>query len=218
MSEHYASKRSHESSLESDNDGDGVPDQKKQRLVDSTESETSATATSTKSTASLPTPAISCQTPTLYVSNLHNRISEPHLQKLFQRFGEINRVHMIRRMGSGGNNSSNNVNVPTNNVYGRGRGKMQQIQQQQQSGYSYAFVEFKSVQSASNAMKRVNGMTLLGKDLVVKPAHSKVGGSDGEETIQSKQTVRKLKTDVDHKIEALKRALREKDNKSKTNP
>lgn len=36
-------------------------------------------------------------TDTIYVSNIHPRIAEVHLQKLFGRFGEIQRVHIVRK-------------------------------------------------------------------------------------------------------------------------
>lgn len=36
-------------------------------------------------------------TDTIYVSNIHPRIAEVHLQKLFGRFGEIQRVNIVRK-------------------------------------------------------------------------------------------------------------------------
>eukprot|EP01083_Nonionella_stella_P279371 950403_1 len=192
-------------------------------------SDTKNTSANASRSVNVNTPA--CTSPTLYVSNLHHRISEPHLQKLFQRFGEIHRVVMIRRSGTG-------VNVNANTKAGRGRGghhsnskreKQGRYPKHEDSGYSYAFVEFKSIQVARTAMEKVNGVSLLGKQLVVKSAHgtssssssSRQGagvdgdelGKDGIGSTPSMKDVRKQKNDVENKIDALKRALKEKGGK-----
>lgn len=39
-------------------------------------------------------------TDTVYVSNLHPRIAEVHLQKLFERFGEIKKIQVLRKQVS----------------------------------------------------------------------------------------------------------------------
>ena len=158
---------------------------------------------------------VSCTTPTLYVSNLHNRVAEPHLEKLFQRFGEINRVNMIRKISAGGHHPSRH-DSSSNRPHPSHR-------QQRRGTFSYAFVEFKSIHSANEAMNALNGVKLLGKDLIVKPANSKSTSghsSDGlfsteglEMTDLSSAEVKKKKNDVESKIDALKRALREKQGK-----
>jgi len=171
------------------------------------------TSTATAATAA----TASCSTSTLYVSNLHQRISEPHLEKLFVRFGDINRVHLIRKViGSGG--SSGGTVRPASTHPSKG-GISRSRQQQQQSSYSYAFVEFKTVQAASTAMAKLNGVSLLGKDLVVRPAHGKSqnnfdgneeGTGEGTGGTISNSDMRKQRNDVESKIDAVKRALQEK--------
>eukprot|EP01083_Nonionella_stella_P279372 950405_1 len=104
-----------------------IPNSKKRKMENELEAVTTSTSTSadtntssstanavntsdtknTSANSSRNTPTPACTSPTLYVSNLHHRISEPHLQKLFQRFGEIHRVVMIRRSGTGVNANTN---------------------------------------------------------------------------------------------------------------
>lgn len=175
-----------------------LPATKKQKTTDSIKSSKSATHAS----------APICSTPTLYVSNLHSRVAEPHLEKLFQRFGEINKVNMIRRT------STVNVGVRKGGESSSSSKSFRQ-KHHQPNIYSYAFVEFKSVEAANQAMNALNGVKLLGKDMVVKPAHAKTGEehSDGANVSEENAEVKKKKSDVESKIDALKRALREKQRK-----
>jgi len=234
-----------------DDSGDGIDQPKegtndkntlntKKRRLDETKAIPNAPAAAVNgkiaSIGSVPTSAVtttaptaattaSCSTSTLYVSNLHPRISEPHLEKLFVRFGDINRVHLIRKMiSSGGGSGSTGRSTSTHpSKVGTSRSR----QQQQQSSYSFAFVEFKTVQAASTAMTKLNGVSLLGKDLVVRPAHGKSennnfdgyekgtgeGGSKdgaGAGGTTSATSMRKQRNDVESKIDAVKRALQEK--------
>lgn len=204
-----AGKRSSESSSHRDDEINHDPSGKKKQRIDE-KIEPSDAFQSTQAAT------ISCQTPTVYVSNLHNRIAEPHLQKLFQRFGEINRVNLIRRMGSGTSVEPMSESGPSRPQ--KGSIKPAQQQDQHHGGFSYAFVEFKSVQSACTAIEKLKGVALLGRDLVVRPAHEKSdgsGGISGSETHGgdirgsklSMQSVRKQKSEVENKIDALRKAL-----------
>ncbi len=209
--------------FQSDNDSNTM--NSKKRRLDEEYTAAAAAATTSRSSNSATTEAVaaaaavaSTRTPTVYVSNLHQRVCEAHLQKLFQRFGEISRVHIIRKvLSSSGGNKGSTIN---NTKAGRG---MTRHKQQHQSGYSYAFVEFKSIQSACTAIEKLNGVTLLGKDLVVRPANGR-GQSNGENDNGtadnnegspemkplSMQNMKKQKHDVESRIDAVKRALLEK--------
>lgn len=132
---------------------------------------------------------------TIYVSNLHPRIAEAHLQKLFGAYGEVVRIHLVRKPNT---------------------------------GHMFAFVQYQTIRSAKDAIGKVHGKILLGKDLIVRYAHDRnsdgsVGSSaagsstsikrrtldgeinrDGDERLLKKQ-----KYDVQSKIESVKRALEE---------
>lgn len=187
-------------------------------------STTTATSSSSTSTKAVPT----CTTSTLYVSNLHQRISEPHLEKLFQRFGDVNRVHIIRKAiplpihgSGGGKNGNGNGNQGRNNSHTRkGMTRQKHGPKQQYNGYSFAFVELKSIQSACTAMEQLNGVSLLGKDLVVRPANGRSehndggtedgGNGDAAAALKDGREMKKQKHDVESRIDAVKRALLEK--------
>ena len=151
----------------------------------STANESSTAATSSAAEAM----ASKCQTATLFVGNLHPRIGDAHLTKLFSPYGTLNRVSLVKIGASG-----------------------------QPKGY--AFVEFASVESARMAIRRVDGRMLLNKMLAVRPAHEKTGaaaGNDdggdnngGSKDIKDNRQVRKEKSEVLSKIEAVKRAIEEK--------
>ena len=177
--------------------GNDAPSPKRQRTDDSTqrmsssdtkpaptasESSTAATSSSAEAMAS------KCQTATLFVGNLHPRIGDAHLTKLFSPYGTLNRVSLVKNGASG-----------------------------QPKGY--AFVEYASVESARMAIRRVDGRMLLNKMLAVRPAHEKTGaatgnddgdGTSGGKDIKDKRQVRKEKSEVLSKIEAVKRAIEEK--------
>ena len=131
--------------------------------------------------------ASKCQTATLFVGNLHPRIGDAHLTKLFSPYGTLNRVSLVKNGASG-----------------------------QPKGY--AFVEFNNVESARMAIRRVDGRVLLQKALAVRPAHEKTGSAanndDGDKSsdtgVKDKRQVRKEKSEVLSKIEAVKRAIEEK--------
>jgi len=138
--------------------------------------------------------SIKCETSTLYVSNLHPRITETHLELLFKTYGEITRVYFVRKRSDFGT-------------------------------VGFAFVEYKSINSAKLAIEKVDGRSLLGKFLVVRPAHNRkrpdVGRcgvdrtSNGVSTEKASDVVKsgdiklinKHRYAVESKIEAVKRAI-----------
>uniref|UniRef100_A0A7S4N508 RRM domain-containing protein n=1 Tax=Odontella aurita TaxID=265563 RepID=A0A7S4N508_9STRA len=137
--------------------------------------------------------AAKCRTSTLFVGGLHPRVADVHLQKLFQPYGTITRIFQVKhKEGS---------------LIGQPKG--------------YAFVEFLTVDSARSAIKRIDGRMLLGRTLHVRPAHNKTeggatpdenagaGGSGGSKPTDTR-SLRKEKSEVESKIEAVKRAIEEK--------
>lgn len=144
--------------------------------------------------------ASKCQTSTLFVGSLHPRITDAHLHKLFQPYGSINRVHIC-----------------THSLHDeRNAGKPK----------GYAFVEYTTIDSARLAIMKLDGRTLLGRALVVRPAHDKTGGTTGASTDSMDGTaaagvkgssdprlLRKEKTEIESKMEAVKRAIEEKKRK-----
>ena len=178
--------------------GNDGPSPKRQRTDDNTQrmssSDTKPAPTANESSTAATSSAAEAmaskrQTATLFVCNLHPRIGDAHLTKLFSPYGTLNRVSLVKNGASG-----------------------------QPKGY--AFVEFASVESARMAIRRVDGRMLLNKMLAVRPAHEKTGaaagddndgdGSSGGKDIKDKRQVRKEKSEVLSKIEAVKRAIEEK--------
>lgn len=184
------------------------------------------------SPSSSSSPHLTLKTSTLYVGDLHPRISEPHLEKLFQRYGEINRVHIVRRMVSSsttaistkmntGNSSHDNRIEKTDMIH---KGKIKQHKQNNvvNESYSFAFVEYKSIKSAMIAMEKLNGVSLLEKTLIVRPSHH---GKDDDHRIKMNNNEennyccsegnnhqhKKQRSAIESKIDALKKALKEKE-------
>jgi len=123
---------------------------------------------------------------TLYVSNLHPRIVEPHLQKLFGSHGKIARLQVIRKP---------NLRNPT-------------------LTYSFAFIEYESFVSAQSAIEKIHGQQLLGKQLIVKYANEKNDLTFGAGTkrqsgnaVDNERMLKRQKSEVEKKIEAVKKAL-----------
>ena len=135
--------------------------------------------------------ASKCQTSTLFVGGLHPRVADAHLQKLFQPYGKVTRVFQVRhKEGS---------------LEGQPKG--------------YAFVEFEIADSARAAIRRVDGRSLLGRTLLVRPAHDRTEGStaevgsertDGVSKVGDARSIRREKSEVESKIEAVKRVIAEK--------
>ena len=166
-----------------------------------------ATGTSTTLTASAPQDDESGESlelenerNTLYVSNLHPRIAEVHLQKLFGKYGAIVRIHFMRKP---------NLRNPRRH-------------------YTYAFVKYRSNESAQIAVEKVHDRTLLGQKMVVRYANSGRSDSDfgsaarrgthtakrqGSDVTPDERILKKQKNDVQKKIEAVKRALARKKEK-----
>jgi hypothetical protein len=162
------------------------------------DSQQAPTTTTTTTTLHHPI-AIKCNTPTLYVSNLHPRITETHLELMFKPYGEIARVFFAR---SGGGTGSAAQKGQDNS----------RVQRSTQKGY--AFVEYKTVNAAKIGIEKLDGRLLLGRNVLVRPAHSKQNSddrenNDGSTTSEKNRQVRKQKYEVQNKIEALKRAIAE---------
>ena len=131
--------------------------------------------------------ASECRTASIFVGRLHPRVGEPHLQKLFSPYGAVRRI-AVRPAGG------------------------------------YAFVEYASVESARMAIRRIDGRSLLGRDLVVRPARDRAnaaaaddgaGGSarrgGGDQSPPDRlRLVQKERSEVESRIEAVKKALKEK--------
>ncbi len=132
---------------------------------------------------------------TLYVSNLHPRIAEAHLHKLFGKYGIIIRIHFARKpkfKKTGGH-------------------------------YTYAFVQYQTSNAARDALHQLNGQILLGERIIVRYANSERKGLDYSgasavfrssisakrpgSDLDAEKKVKKLKSDVQKKIEAVKKAL-----------
>ena len=133
-------------------------------------------------------------TPCLFVGNLHPHIiPDIHLRKLFQSYGSIERISSIKFKS------------------GPRVGQLR----------DFAFVELASITSARNAMNALNGRSLLGKKLSVAPADKKTPDKDDPLTDVSKDSllsgdvkkIRKEKSEIEKKIEAVKRAIEEKKRK-----
>ena len=169
---------------------------------------------------------------TIYVSNLHPRIAEAHLQKLFGAYGSIVRIHMVRiqnsipgrgrgnSRGDGRNNSSSNSNSNSSSRHGGNTGRSRRP-------FTYAFIQFQSSVSAQMAIEKVHNKPLLNLNLIVRYANN--NSSDSSATPCSTGTfmdgdgkrhacgdtdpdargrlLKRQKQDVSKKIEAVKRAL-----------
>ncbi len=152
---------------------------------------TANTAAATKSTASkrLDDEINESETKTLYVSNLHPRIAEAHLQKLFGKFGTVERIHFVRKP------NLRNVRKP----------------------FTFAFVKYASNISAKTAIENIHDRLLLGEKLVVRFANSEQYANDafgskraGSSEASDTRSTKKQKFDVQKKIEAVKKALAHK--------
>lgn len=126
---------------------------------------------------------------TIYVGNLHPRVAEPHLQKLFTAFGKITRIQLLSKP------NLHHKNIP----------------------YHYAFVKYDSVVSAESAINKIHKRTLLGKELIVKFANKRnesdsfSGKKHGiGEVKEDSSLVKRQKCDLQMKIEQIKRTLGEK--------
>lgn len=151
---------------------------------------------------------ISCDTSSLFVGGLHPRISDLHLQKLFSPYGEIVRINIV---------THNPSSTHSTNSHSKSAGATKYKAGLQQSK-GYAFVEYKSIESARMAMSRVDGRQLLGRSLAVRPSrrkHSDVGGlgsaaTGKADTKVSAEEAKREFNSVQSKIEAVKRAIEQK--------
>ena len=131
----------------------------------------------------------SLDTTTLYVGNIPSQVADVHLHKLFHSYGGE-----VRRAFQ--------CRHPTT---GQPRG--------------YGFVELGSISSAQIAMQNIDGKTLLGKKLIVRPARHKSTGTaadpDGASGLPNalsgnKTDLKREQTALEAKIAAVKRAMEEK--------
>ena len=154
--------------------------------------------TSNESAESVP-----CNTSTLFVGSLHPRIADLHLQKLFSPYGPINRIHIVTHKTAA---------VPkNNNLEGKSKIPSKYAFTSQQSK-GYAFVEYDNIDSARMAMSRLDGRSLLGKNLVVRPARKQKVESLGfsETKVLTAEDAKKECKSIQSKIDLVKKALEDK--------
>lgn len=137
-----------------------------------------------------------CRTSTLFVGGLHRRITDAHLHKLFQPYGNVVRIYQVMHKDPGP-------------LQGLPKG--------------YAFVEYDSVQSAADAIAKLNGRRLLNRTIAVKPAHQKSAvvdggngddGNDKDNAIPDRKMVEREKSKIEDKIMRLKMAIEAKKRKN----
>lgn len=139
--------------------------------------------------------AVLCDTPNLFVGNLHPRISDLHLEKLFKPYGSLTRIHVV-------------TGSPPTETSNPGAAQKQPPKQfaLSQKPRGYAFVEYKTVASAKLAISRLNGRQLLGKPLAVRPSHRK----PNETGAKKPKSARKEYAALESRIEAVKKAIEQK--------
>ena len=149
------------------------------------------------------TATIRCNTSTIFVGGLHPRIGDIHLQKLFAPYGTIVRVHLVRHKPGATPTQGNPTaksKAPLKHAFGS----------QQSKGY--AFVEYDTIESAQLAMERLDGKSLLGKNLVVRPSKKQSADSASAliTTTMTADEARQEYKSVQSKIDSLKKALEQK--------
>ena len=145
-----------------------------------------------------PADSIVCDTPSLFVGNLHPRLSDLHLEKLFRPYGELLRIHIVTGSPPAETSRSRSGATPK---------QPPKHFAQSQKPRGYAFVEYKSVASAKLAISRLNGRQLLGKPLAVRPSHRKPNETAGAKNPNS---TRKECAALESRIEAVKKAIEQK--------
>eukprot|EP00571_Detonula_confervacea_P016222 CAMPEP_0172297414 /NCGR_PEP_ID=MMETSP1058-20130122/449_1 /TAXON_ID=83371 /ORGANISM="Detonula confervacea, Strain CCMP 353" /LENGTH=235 /DNA_ID=CAMNT_0013006565 /DNA_START=131 /DNA_END=838 /DNA_ORIENTATION=+ len=144
----------------------------------------------------------SCDTTSLFVGGLHPRIGDLHLQKLFSPYGEIDRIHIV----------THNPNDSKPNVHSKSATSSKYVAGLHQSK-GYAFVEYRSIESARLAISRLDGRPLMGRTLAVRPSRRKTseGGSGvGSGKAGTAEEARRECGAVQSKIDAVKRAIEQK--------
>ena len=131
--------------------------------------------------------ASKCQTATLFVGNLHPRIGDAHLTKLFSPYGTLNRVSLVKNGASG-----------------------------QPKGYAFIeFNSVESARMAIRRVDgRVLLQKALAvrpaHEKTGSAANNDVGDKSSGTGVKDKRQARKEKSEVLSKIEAVKRAIEEK--------
>jgi RNA recognition motif-containing protein len=145
--------------------------------------------------------SLTCNTTTLFVGSLHPRIGDLHLQKLFSPYGSINRIHIVTHkpgVPPSQGNPMSKTKASTKHSFGSQHSK------------GYAFVEYSTIESARMAMSRLDGRSLLGKNLVVRPAtRQKMDRSDGTEEATAEEAKKEVKS-LQSKIDSVRKALEKK--------
>jgi RNA recognition motif-containing protein len=149
--------------------------------------------------------SITCNTTTLFVGGLHPRIGDLHLQKLFSPYGSIVRIHIVTHKPGAVPTHDNPMaksKTPSKHAYGS----------QQSKGY--AFVEYGAVESARMAMERLDGRSLLGRNLAVRPAKRQKMDSlltnNSETRVLTAEEAKKEQKSIQSKIDSVKKALEQK--------
>ncbi len=131
--------------------------------------------------------ASKCQTATLFVGNLHPRIGDAHLTKLFSPYGTLNRVSLVKNGASG-----------------------------QPKGYAFVeFNSVESARMAIRRVDgRVLLQKALAVRPAHEKTGSAANNDNGDKSsgtgVNDKRQARKEKSEVLSKIEAVKRAIEEK--------
>jgi RNA recognition motif-containing protein len=149
------------------------------------------------------------------VGNLPPQLAEVHLQKLFQAYGEVKRVHLVSNSYINPTGSNNNNNATQH--------KQHHVQPRGGPNKGFGFVELDNVEAATLAMRKIHGKMLLGRPLVVRPAHNNtnsgaadIGGggmNSNTATVTSNSNPHAVKREavsMEAKIAAVKRALQAK--------
>ena len=156
-----------------------------------------------QSTPNVSVELIPCNTTTLFVGSLHPRIADPHLQKLFSPYGSIKRIHIVTHKRA--------AVLPNKNLVAKSKTPSKYAYDFQHSK-GYAFVEYDNVDSARMAISRLDGRSLLGKNLVVRPARRQKLESLGvsETKVLTAEDAKKECKSIQSKIDLVKKALDDK--------
>jgi RNA recognition motif-containing protein len=110
---------------------------------------------------------------TLFMTGISSSLSKLHIEKLFGKFGNVQRV-----------------DIKTS-----------------KTGAIFCFCEMDSIESAQKAMDNLNGRMLLRKQLVVQPAHERIGNSRHVQVSSTHTNPIRERRMLDRKIEELKQKI-----------
>ena len=115
----------------------------------------------------------------LFVTGFAHSINKSHVERLFSKFGTIERVSEFMTSKKSTSNSR------------------------------YCFIEYDSIENAQKAMDILNGKTLLHKRLVVLPAHANTDDNSLSTRKSVPLNPKKERILLDQKIAALKKKIKE---------